>query len=63
MADAPASSRFTRIREWVQFGILVFATAWGVYTFILKDIIRPAQRPTALELTTTLEEVDLQAPD
>lgn len=61
MADAPASSRFTRIREWVQFGILVFATAWGVYTFILKDIIRPAQRPTALELTTTLEEVGRSA--
>lgn len=57
MEDKPSISRSTRIREWGQFGILVFATAWGVYTYILKDILRPAQRPTALELTTTLEEV------
>lgn len=57
MEGKPSISHAARIREWAQFGILLFATAWGVYTYILKDILGPAQRPTALELTTTLEEV------
>ncbi|HET9868338.1 MAG TPA: hypothetical protein VFQ06_13655 [Nitrospira sp.] len=57
MPDERSTSRALRIREWIQFGILIFATAWGVYTFIFRDVLRPAQRPSALELTTTLQEI------
>ncbi len=45
------------IREWIKIGLIIFATAWGSYEFIVKDIIRPAQKPTALDLVATLEKV------
>lgn len=57
MSDGQQESRAVRVRGWIQFGVLVFATVWGAYTFILKDIVRPARRPTALDLTVGLEEV------
>ena len=43
------------IRDWLQLALIAFATLWGVYEFVLKDIIRPAQKPTSLELVATLE--------
>jgi hypothetical protein len=61
MPDDRSASRALRIREWIQFGILIFATVWGVYTFVLRDVLRPAQRPTALEVTTTLQEIGQSA--
>jgi hypothetical protein len=49
------SSHFNNMREWIQLIVIVFAAAWGSYEFIVKDIIRPAQKPTALDLTANLE--------
>ncbi len=57
MTDDQSEINWKSFRDWAQFGILVFATTWGVYTFILKDIIWPASRPTALELKVTLDEI------
>src|SRR5262245_14017135 len=45
------------IREWTQFVVLLFATAWGVYTFVYKETILPARRPATLTVTATLEEL------
>jgi hypothetical protein len=44
-------------REWTQFIILVFATVWGVYTFVYKETIVPAKRPATLVVTTSIEEL------
>ena len=44
-------------REWLQLGLIIFATVSGFYQFILKDIIRPAQEPTALNINASLEQV------
>jgi len=49
------SARYKNIRDWLQLAFIIFATLWGVYEFVLKDIIRPAQKPTALELVAKLE--------
>lgn len=50
-------SRYRDLREWLQLIIISFAAIWGAYEFIVKDLIRPAQRPTALELNIELEQV------
>lgn len=50
-------SRFSTTREWIQLFVIVFAAIWGSYEFIVKDIIQPAQKPTALDLVATLEKV------
>lgn len=63
MSGVPAAGWATRLREWGQFAILLFATAWGVYTFVLKDIVAPAQRPTALEVAPSLEDIGGSEPD
>jgi hypothetical protein len=48
---------FQKIREGVQFFLLIFASGFGIYQFIYKDIIVPAMRPPAVTLTTRLEEL------
>lgn len=45
------------IRQWVQFLLLVFAAAWGIYQFVYKEIFVPAKRPATLAITSTLEEI------
>ena len=50
-------SHFKEMREWIQLLVIVFAAAWGSYEFIVKDIIRPTQKPTALDLAASLETV------
>src|SRR3989442_9027127 len=55
--DTSQASRARQLREWVQFGILVFGVGWGVFTFILKDIWAPARRPGALDILSNLDEV------
>ncbi len=50
-------TRPTEVREWIKIVLIAFAAAWGSYEFIVKDIIRPAQRPTALDLVANLEKV------
>ena len=43
--------------DGTQFGILLFATVWGVYTFVYKETILPERRPATLTVTTSLEEL------
>ena len=50
-------SRSRAVREWIQVVIILFAAVWGAYEFIVKDVIRPTQEPTALDVVATLEEV------
>lgn len=57
MPSDAGKRRATQIREWAQFAILVFATAFGAYKFIYVDVFLPRLRPTALELTTSLEAI------
>ena len=44
------------IKDWTEFGILVFATAFGIYRFIYKDIYVPGQRTATLTVQSSLEE-------
>lgn len=48
-------------REWAQFIMLLFATGWGVYTFVYKETILPSRRPATLTVTATLEELGRNA--
>jgi hypothetical protein len=57
MANDRPKSIAQAVREWTQFALLVFAAAWGVVTFVIKDMIIPARRPATLAITSTLEEV------
>jgi len=57
MANDRPKSIPKAVREWTQFALLVFAAAWGVVTFVIKDMIIPARRPATLAITSTLEEV------
>jgi hypothetical protein len=44
------------IREWTEFGILIFATGFGIYRFIYKDIYVPERRTATLTVQCSLEE-------
>ena len=50
-------ARAAAIKDWAQFAMLVFASAWGVYTFVFKETILPARRPATLTVTAKLEEL------
>jgi hypothetical protein len=45
------------IRDWVQFVLLLFASVWGAYTFVYKEIIVPANRPATLAISGSLDEL------
>ncbi len=51
------SSVAQAIRDWTQFAILLFATGFGIYRFVYKDIFIPSKRSATLTLDSTLEEV------
>lgn len=51
------SLKATAIKDWSQFAMLVFATIWGVYTFVYKETILPARRPATLTVTAEMEEL------
>lgn len=55
--NSSPSTRFTRLKERTQFALLLFGAAWGIYTFVYKDIIVPSRRPPALQLSVTLDEL------
>lgn len=57
MEKDPAKPLLQRIKDWLQIILLVFGAAWGIYTFVYKEIIVPSRRPAALRVTATLEEV------
>ena len=46
-----------KVKEGTQFAILLFASTWGVYTFVYKETILPSRRPATLTVTTSLEEL------
>jgi hypothetical protein len=47
-----------KLKDGAQLILLIFATCFGVYTFIYKDIWVPAMRPPAVTLAATVEELD-----
>lgn len=47
--------------KYSQLIILIFATFWGVYEFIYKDIIKPSNRPSALKLSAEITEQGTKA--
>lgn len=57
MDNAPRKSTADTFREWVQFGLILLASIWGVYTFVYKEIVVPANRPASLEISATLVEL------
>ena len=44
-------------RDGIQLVVVVFVALSGTYQFVFKDIIKPSREPTALELSTGLENV------
>lgn len=56
----PNWSRSPLIHEWIRSGgVLIAATsgAWGVYTFVWKDILVPSWQPASLNLEASLRPV------
>ncbi len=51
------ASFFSRMREWIQLFVMVFVAGWGSYEFIVKDIIQPTQKPTALDIVASMENI------
>jgi hypothetical protein len=58
MAEKEGPSRTQKIKESVQFFLLLFGAGFGIYQFIYKDIYVPSRRPPAITLAATLEELD-----
>jgi hypothetical protein len=53
----PSWSRSPLLHEWIRSGGILIAAAWGVYTFIYKDIYVPSQQPAHLTLEANLSPV------
>ena len=45
------------LHEWIRSGGILIAAAWGVYTFVWKDILVPAWQPASLSLEASLTAV------
>jgi hypothetical protein len=56
--ERKSAMTFQKLKDGVQFILLIFGATWGVYTFIYKDIIVPAKRPPAVTLAASVEELD-----
>lgn len=57
MENDPKKSIGAKVRDWTQFAVILFASVWGIYTFVYKEIIVPAHRPAALAISCDLQEV------
>jgi len=53
----PAWSRSPLMHEWIRSGGILIAAAWGVYTFVWKDILVPSWQPANLNLEASLRPV------
>ena len=53
----PSWSRSPLLHEWIRSGGILIAAAWGVYTFIWKDILVPSWQPAHLTLEANLSPV------
>jgi len=58
VAEQEVASRAKKVKEGVQFFLLLFGAGFGIYQFIYKDIYVPSRRPPAVTLAATLEELD-----
>ena len=53
----PSWSGSPLLHEWIRSGGILIAAAWGVYTFIYKDIYVPSRQPAHLNLEASLKPV------
>ncbi len=53
----PAWASSLLLHEWIRSGGILIAAAWGVYTFVWKDILVPAWQPATLSLEVSLTAV------
>ena len=53
----PDWSRSPLMHEWIRSGGILIAAAWGVYTFVWKDILVPSWQPANLNLDASLKPV------
>jgi len=52
-----ADARARVLRDVLQAVALLIAAAWGLYTFVYKEVIVPRNRPAALVVTPSLEAI------
>ena len=45
------------MHEWIRSGGILIAAAWGVYTFLWKDVLVPSWQPASLNLEASLRPV------
>jgi hypothetical protein len=50
----PAWTRSATLHEWIRSGGILIAAAWGVYTFVWKDILVPSWQPAYLSLEASV---------
>ena len=53
----PAWTRSEMLHEWIRSGGILIAAAWGVYTFVWKDVLVPSWQPAHLNLDASLTPV------
>lgn len=53
----PTWIRSETLHEWIRSGGILIAAAWGVYTFVWKDILVPSWQPAHLNLDASLTPV------
>jgi hypothetical protein len=53
----PSWIRSEALHEWIRSGGILIAAAWGVYTFVWKDILVPSWQPAHLNLDASLTPV------
>jgi hypothetical protein len=53
----PAWIRSEALHEWIRSGGILIAAAWGIYTFVWKDILVPSWQPASLSLESSLTPV------
>jgi hypothetical protein len=53
----PAWSRSPLLHEWIRSGGILIAAAWGVYTFVYKDILVPSWQPANINLEASFTPV------
>lgn len=58
----PSWLRSELLHEWIRSGGILIAAAWGVYTFVWKDILVPAWQPAHLSLEASLAPVPGRPP-
>jgi len=57
MTAPQAPQRGRDLREWTSLAVLLSGAILAIYTFVYRDVLKPAARPTALDVTVTLAHV------